>query len=258
MSFDSYFRYNETLGSIVGICMLIVLVTGIVDLLAGYKIFRMVLAVKGFFIGAIIGVFTSISEGDSDTILFAALVAGGIVGALSYIFYLIGVFIDCFVISLVALMILFGISESGSSGDFVLLISFIIASVACVLNKQYIILITSIEGATTITAVLCYLFELNRFIGFIVTIVLILVGIQYQNNKQDSEEVYTYVTYKPEPWKPFYLNKDYNRQASGSSNTSKEAPTPNTNVTAPKQASENGNTQAQEATGSEENKGGQA
>lgn len=114
----------------------------------GYKIFRIMCGVKGFFAGAILGAILGLLSQDGGTTVICALI-GGIIGAvLAYAAYLISVFLSCFVTGVLLGTVLM-IASRNYSGIVLgaVMCGLLFGVLGVLLTKTLIILQTAIEGA---------------------------------------------------------------------------------------------------------------
>lgn len=124
---------------------------GLLNCFFGYRIFRIMLGVYGFFLGAVLGFafVSSIAAGQTLWLLLGAI-AGGLVGAaLMVVFYFIGVFL----VSALAGAILadtVGLALGVDLPLLVLIIVALVAGIAALFFQRYAIIVaTALGGAWT-------------------------------------------------------------------------------------------------------------
>lgn len=85
----------EILGEMMGTAVIIQIALGLLNCFFGYKIFKFILGVFGFFVGASLAAsFVSVSSGGSQTTALIAAVIGGIIGAVLMVaLYFVGIFL---------------------------------------------------------------------------------------------------------------------------------------------------------------------
>jgi len=116
----------------------------------GYRIFRLVLAVAGFIIGAsfIAGVGFTLTEGKEILVIVIAGLAGGLIAAVILLFlYSVGVFLLGALFGVVILSGTFVIMDINTSPLIYIVPALLGGIVALLLQKFMIILITSFTGA---------------------------------------------------------------------------------------------------------------
>ncbi|MBD5522778.1 MAG: TMEM198/TM7SF3 family protein [Lachnospiraceae bacterium] len=124
------------------------IIFGALNCFFGYKIFKIMCGIKGFFTGAILGMIIGLFSLNGGVTVLCALI-GGIIGAvLAYAAYLLSVFLSCFgtgVLLGTVLMI-----ASGNSSGVVLgavMCGLLFGVLGVLLTKTLITLQTAIEGA---------------------------------------------------------------------------------------------------------------
>lgn len=144
--------FNNITGQILSVITIISLIFYLLQTFFGYKLFRGSCAVIGFLIGLILGISVSSSffhlSGAWPPII--GVIAGIIIGIISFKLFLIGLFILVFLISFfLAEMIPF--PKTGNWPIFSIVIAVVIAIIAAILAVRYqqtvIIVCTGIGGA---------------------------------------------------------------------------------------------------------------
>jgi len=140
----------SALGSGAGtLTALIAVVLGLVVCFFGYRLFRIVQAIFGFVLGAVLGglVASQFAPGDTTVVLVVALVCGLIGAALVVAVYKLGVFL----VGAVAGAVLAGMIGANLSSDLRLiamcLAAVLVGIVAVVLQRVVIILATASSGS---------------------------------------------------------------------------------------------------------------
>lgn len=124
------------------------IIFGALNCFFGYKIFRVMCGIKGFFAGAILGAIFGLFSMDSGITVLCALI-GGIIGAvLAYAAYLLVVFLSCFGTGVLLGTVLM-ISSGNYSGIVIgaVMCGLLIGVLGVLLTKTMITLQTTIEGA---------------------------------------------------------------------------------------------------------------
>ena len=124
------------------------IIFGALNCFFGYKIFRVMCGIKGFFAGAILGTIFGLFSMNSGITVLCALI-GGIIGAvLAYAAYLLVVFLSCFGTGVLLGTVLM-ISSGNYSGIVIgaVMCGLLIGVLGVLLTKTMITLQTTIEGA---------------------------------------------------------------------------------------------------------------
>jgi hypothetical protein len=128
----------------------ILLVGGLVACLFGYRLFRLVLAIYGFVLGAMIA--TTFTGASSTVSLLLVAVVGGLVGALILnLAYFLGVVLLGAAIGAMIVTAIWGRGGSGAEPHVLVVILFAVAgAVAAMLVQRYVIIVaTAFGGAWT-------------------------------------------------------------------------------------------------------------
>ena len=128
---------------------ILLVIGGLVACFAGYRIFRVVLGIYGFILGAFIA--TS-AMGTSDTAwLVGAAIAGGLVGALILVAaYFIGVALIGAGLAALAVNIVWGQISGGEPPVLAIIIAAVVGALASLSLQRYVIVIgTAFGGAWT-------------------------------------------------------------------------------------------------------------
>jgi hypothetical protein len=176
---------------------------GIVECFFGYRFFRLVLAVIGFFIGA----GFAIALVNSDQALINALVGlvGGVIGAtLFYYLYFIGTFLAGIALGgTVAAVLAANLNLTSNVTNIVVIVGAVIGGILGIIFSKYIIMLsTAFTGATQIIYALLLLLPGLRFVQranqvefrldqpqtLIVTLVILILAaigfaVQYNTNR---------------------------------------------------------------------------
>lgn len=128
---------------------ILLLVGGLLACFAGYRLFKVVLGVYGFILGALIG--SSAVGGDSTTWMLAAALIGGVLGALALILaYFAGVALVGGAAA--ALLLHLALAPFGREPHMLVVVAVGIAGavVAMMLQRYVIVLTTAFGGAWTV------------------------------------------------------------------------------------------------------------
>lgn len=123
---------------------------GLVALVAGYRVFRAVLGIYGFILGAFVA--TS-AMGTSDTgWLIATALIGGLIGALIFIAaYFIGVALIGAGLAAIAVNLIWGQLAGGAPPALAIIIAAIVGALASLSLQRYVIIVgTAFGGAWTL------------------------------------------------------------------------------------------------------------
>ncbi|HTM03889.1 MAG TPA: DUF4203 domain-containing protein [Vicinamibacterales bacterium] len=125
------------------------LLAGVIACFFGYRLFRVVLALSGFFIGALLAssVFGASSTGP---MLIAALVGGLIGAAIMFTAYFVGVAISGAVLGALIATLWFSTGNQGPHFLVIVIAAAIGAAAAMYLQRYFIIVATGFGGAWTI------------------------------------------------------------------------------------------------------------
>lgn len=138
---------------------IILLLLGIVECFWGYRFFRIVLAIAGFFVGAGIGIVLA-GNAEQSIVILAAIV-GGIIGAvLFYFLYFVGPFLAGIGLGITLGGILASdLHVSGNMAYLIVIVGAVVGGIlGLILSKYIIMLSTAFIGATQIvTAILMLL-----------------------------------------------------------------------------------------------------
>ena len=138
-----------------------VVLLGVLICFFGYRMFRFVLAIVGFIIGAsfVAGFGFTLTDGKEIVVILIAAVAGGlIVGALFLFLYSAGVFLIGAIFGILLFSGIIGFVNSNTSPILYILPALVGGILALLLQKFMIILITSFTGAwVSVMAVLYFI-----------------------------------------------------------------------------------------------------
>jgi hypothetical protein len=137
---------------------LVLLVFGVVNCFWGYRIFRVVLALWGFVLGAAIGVALA---GDSGTLMvvFVALV-GGLIGAGVFVLlYFVGVFAAGAILGFLLTASLMNVVMPEPNAFVAVIGALVVGLLALAVNKLIIILSTSFAGAWSLVQAAALMFS---------------------------------------------------------------------------------------------------
>lgn len=137
-------------------------IIGIIICFFGYRIFRFVLAVAGFILGAsfIAGVASTLTESPDTSVIIIAGVAGGLIAALSLLLlYSAGVFLLGALFGVVMLSVISLIFNLSTNLLIYIIPAIICGVLALVLKRFMIILITSLVGAWVIIVGVLYIID---------------------------------------------------------------------------------------------------
>ena len=164
---------------------------GIVECFFGYRFFRIVLAIVGFFVGA--GIAIALVNTDQSAVNLLAGVIGGLIGAtIFYFLYFLGTFLAGIALGATVAAILAGnLGLTASATNIVVLVGAVIGGIlGFVLSKYIIMLSTAVTGATQIVYALLLLlpgthvlvqgnrvdFRLDQSQGLLVTLGILLLA----------------------------------------------------------------------------------
>lgn len=183
----------ESLESITGILLCIPLIVGGIQCFFGYKIFRAVAAIIGFFVGGVIGgIVGSFADFTVAIICFALF---GILGAfLAYKLYMLGVFFSCFCTgAVIGLTLAILMQQPSSIPSIMAIIGLLFGIVGVILKKPIIILCTGFSGGSSMGLALGMILK-STLLGSILGIALSIIGIIiqfYHNRETDDDDVTT-------------------------------------------------------------------
>jgi hypothetical protein len=124
------------------------IVLGAIECFFGYRIFKIILGITGFLVGAFLGVILASASSQSQVIVLLAGLVGGIVGAvLAVVFYFIGIFLIGAVVGAVLGYVLFGLISTNPQSVVILILAVIAGIVAVIFQKFMIIVSTAFGGA---------------------------------------------------------------------------------------------------------------
>jgi hypothetical protein len=127
----------------------VLLIGGIISCFFGYRLFRIVLAIFGFIIGAFLA--SSVFGASNTGPMLAAAVVGGLVGAaILFLAYFVGVALAGASLGAVVANIAFSAGDRAPNLYAVILLSVIGAAMATYLQRYFIIVFTAFGGAWTI------------------------------------------------------------------------------------------------------------
>lgn len=142
------------------------LIIGAVECFAGFKVMKAMMAVWGFFIGAIIGVVIGMAAKSIGFGVASAVILGCVSAILSFKLYLAGIFILTAFLTAVALYIVF------ENIFIALLFAVGVGTVAVFFVKPVVIATTSISGAGIILSSAYIIMNLGMNASPIVTVIL--------------------------------------------------------------------------------------
>ena len=161
------------------VCILVIIV-GAIDCFFGYRLFKIVNAIKGFVAGGIIGACLGGLLFRNEIGLFIGFLAGGVLGALlaNAIVFLF-VFIESFLIgAALGGVLAFWIREYESTILFAVIAGLLLAVISCGLYKFAVIFNTAFQGAFSCDAAIGYIS--NFTLGVTVAVILFVLGIVVQ------------------------------------------------------------------------------
>lgn len=193
-SIGLFYELTDGGSTIVVLLCLLSIIFGVLSCFFGYKIFKFIVGVCGFVIGALAGIILiSASNGDaSGPAVIVTAIVGGIIGAfLAVKLYFIGIFfIGALFGGLTGYTLTLG-NNSDNSGVLILVLAIIAGILAVIIKKFMIILSTSVSGAQSISmAIVILMYVLsgkeNDSLYNILWIILAIVGFcyQYSSNKK--------------------------------------------------------------------------
>jgi hypothetical protein len=121
---------------------------GLLQCFFGYRIFRVILGLTGFFLGGLLGGYVAYSLTQSQLLGIVGALIGGLIGAgLMAGLYVVGVFLIGALFGAMVALALFSIGGN-SAPEWIVVIAAIVAGVlAAVLQKPMIVIATSFGGA---------------------------------------------------------------------------------------------------------------
>jgi Domain of unknown function (DUF4203) len=121
---------------------------GLLQCFAGYRIFRVVLGITGFMIGAVLAGYLVYHWTSSPLFTLIAAVIGGLIGAfLLGGLYKLGIFVIGAIFGVVATTALFALSGSTAPGWLLAVIALVCAILAVIFQKLMIVIATSFGGS---------------------------------------------------------------------------------------------------------------
>jgi hypothetical protein len=124
------------------------IVLGAIECFLGYRIFKIIVGITGFVVGASLGALLASADSQSQVIILLAGLLGGVVGAvLSVVFYFIGIFLIGAVLGAVLGYVLFSLASTSPRAVVLLILAVIAGIVAVVFQKLMIIVSTAFGGA---------------------------------------------------------------------------------------------------------------
>ena len=179
---------SETTSTIFSVMSVFGIIFGAIECFFGYRLFRLVTTISGFFVGGLLGgIIGGIVSGEGAGALFGFLLIGILGGWLAFKLYKLAVFVTCF---LGGGIIGLGIGLIGGEIELGLSLSPILGILAGVLGviftKPVIIIVTSFSGGTAMGAALDDLLN-GDGLGTLLGILLGVVGVflQYWMEKKD-------------------------------------------------------------------------
>jgi hypothetical protein len=130
---------------------IVLLILGIVDCFWGYRFFRVVLSIAGFFVGAGIGI--ALAGNAQQAIVILAALAGGLIGAiLFYFLYFVGPFLAGIGLGITLAGILASdLNATASTTNIIIIVGAVVGGlVGLALSKYIIMLSTAFIGAAQI------------------------------------------------------------------------------------------------------------
>jgi hypothetical protein len=159
-----FFAHYATVIALLGIAL------GLVLCFFGYRLFKIFLSLAMAAVGMVIG-FLIVSFFDFNSTVEVLIIAGGalLFGVLSMLLYNIGIFVVGF---LVGALLVFLQSPSTTSFTPHILVGILIGTIAVMLKRPVIIIITAINGAIMVSSALAYrlqfslsLMHIDRMLG---------------------------------------------------------------------------------------------
>jgi hypothetical protein len=136
----------------VEVSMAIAILYGLLECFFGYKLLRIVLGILGFVTGLIVGWLVALAFVGPILAIIAAVI-GGILGALLFILaWLVGVFALGAMIGAAVAMVFTGAPATPLQYLIVFVPAAVLGTVALLLQRHVVIIITSLSGAWTVVA----------------------------------------------------------------------------------------------------------
>lgn len=191
---------------------LILVVIGALECFAGYKIYKIWLAVSGFMVGAVIGGLIGQIGGDDGLAIVLALFLGALCAALNVFFMKLGVFIQCFCGGFLFAFVPLGMSQipadamsmgkmaanlalKGETGidlmtPFVLalILGILCGILGVIFFKFAIILSSSVLGGFLISMGIGLMTDISLVMGFTITLTILGVSVQYLTTGKKKEQ----------------------------------------------------------------------
>lgn len=156
----------EEFDNIIRLFACISLIIGAVECFAGFKIMKAMMAIWGFFIGAMLGVVIGVVAESTVLGVILVVVFGAILAILSFKLYIAGIFILTAFLTTIALYIM-------CENIFVaLLLAIIVGILAIYLEKPVVIITTAISGAGIILSSAYMIMDLGLNGSPVVTVIL--------------------------------------------------------------------------------------
>ncbi len=181
-SFDNLLYQFGT--AIAGVMAVISIVLGVVECYFGYKVFKLLMAITGFFVGCglggAIGTGLLLQSGASGGIVVILALVGGVIGVLVAVkVYFLGVFLYGFAVGFLVVLIFGGSTVSGA------ILGIIGGLLLVFFNRVLIIVSTAIAGGTCLGMGLGMLLYscgiwMNFAVKILTSIVFIATGLYYQ------------------------------------------------------------------------------
>jgi hypothetical protein len=126
---------------------IVLVLAGAVTCFAGYRLFRFVLAIWGFILGA--GIGSSMMGGDSAVGMVAAGLVGGVLGALALVFaYFVGVALVGAGLGALVTHVTWSQTATADPPAAVIIIASIVGAIAAMVLQRYVIVVgTAFAGA---------------------------------------------------------------------------------------------------------------
>jgi Domain of unknown function (DUF4203) len=148
------------------VSVVIIGLLGIVNCFWGYRFFRMVLAIVGFFVGAGVGI--ALTGGDQQIIIALAALIGGVLGAiLFYFLYFVGPFLAGIGLGItLGSLIASDLNVAANTANVIIIVSAALGGIVGLILSKYIIMIsTAFVGAAQIITAITLLLPGTHTVG---------------------------------------------------------------------------------------------
>ena len=183
---------SDILELVAMVVVLFNIISGLMYCFFGYKLYRLVILIQGFLVGAVIGAVIGLFSQSEMGILLCVFCIGALGAFLSWYLFYIGVFLQAFgtgmLITIVALVGTGNFDSSIVSAS--IMAGIFMGVLACILIKVAIVFLTAFSGAMTLSSTLGLMMELESSETIVLCVVLFTMGFFFQmwmTRKQKKE-----------------------------------------------------------------------